>query len=97
MRSNDAGFTLVEVLVALAIVGVALAASVRAVGLIAQNNAALRAKSLALVEAENQLAELRLARLMPSPGRQMVACPRAARPCSANRSSPTPTTPTSAR
>lgn len=76
MRSSEAGFTLVEVLVALAIVGVALAASVRAVGLIAQNNAALRAKSLALVEAENQLAELRLARLMPSPGRQLVNCPQ---------------------
>ncbi|MDX3908153.1 MAG: type II secretion system minor pseudopilin GspI [Pigmentiphaga sp.] len=74
MRSNNAGFTLVEVLVALAIVGVALAASVRAVGMIAQNNAALRAKSLALVEAENQLAELRLTRLLPSPGRQVVAC-----------------------
>lgn len=76
MRSNNAGFTLVEVLVALAIVGVALAASVRAVGLIAQNNAALRAKSLALVEAENLLAELRLARIMPAPGRQVAACPQ---------------------
>jgi len=76
MRSDEAGFTLVEVLVALAIVGVALAASVRAVGMIGQNNAALRAKSLALVEAENQLAELRLARVMPSPGRQTEACPQ---------------------
>ncbi len=74
MRSNNAGFTLVEVLVALAIVGVALAASVRAVGVIAQNNAALRAKSLALVSAENQLAELRLSHLLPSPGKQMSPC-----------------------
>ena len=43
-------------------------------GVIAQNNAALRTKSLALVAAENQMAELRLARLMPSPGRQVNAC-----------------------
>ncbi|WP_420227100.1 type II secretion system minor pseudopilin GspI [Pigmentiphaga litoralis] len=74
MRSNESGFTLIEVLVALAIVAVALAASVRAIGVIAQNNAALRTKSLALVAAENQMAELRLARLMPSPGRQVNAC-----------------------
>jgi general secretion pathway protein I len=74
MRSSESGFTLIEVLVALAIVAVALAASVRAIGVIAQNNAALRSKSLALVAAENQMAELRLSRIMPSPGRQVNAC-----------------------
>jgi general secretion pathway protein I len=74
MRSNESGFTLIEVLVALAIVAVALAASVRAVGMIAQNNADLRAKSLALVEGENQLNELRMSRLVPNPGRQVNAC-----------------------
>lgn len=74
MRSNESGFTLVEVLVALAIVAVALAASVRAVGMIAQNNAALRAKSLALVAAENQMAELRLARIIPGAGTQSQPC-----------------------
>lgn len=74
MRSSESGFTLIEVLVALAIVAVALAASVRAIGVIAQNNAALRSKSLALVAAENQMAELRLSRIMPSPGRQVNTC-----------------------
>lgn len=74
MRSSERGFTLIEVLVALAIIGVALAASIRAVGVIAQNNAALRNKSLALVEAENQLSQLRVARLMPTPGRQVAPC-----------------------
>ncbi|GAA4343195.1 hypothetical protein GCM10023144_45860 [Pigmentiphaga soli] len=72
--ARERGFTLVEVLVALAIVGIALAAAVRAAGMIAQNNAALRARSLALVAAENQLAELRLQRVMPGAGVQRAPC-----------------------
>jgi general secretion pathway protein I len=80
MRSSESGFTLIEVMVALAIVAVALAASVRAVGMIAQNNAALRSKSLALVSADNAMTVLRLSRIMPSAGAQTVACPQGLQP-----------------
>ncbi len=70
------GFTLIEVLVALAIIAVALAAALRATGVLAQNNRALRDKTLALVAAENRLAELRLTQALPEPGKQDVPCPQ---------------------
>ncbi|MGP6254950.1 type II secretion system minor pseudopilin GspI [Pseudomonas aeruginosa] len=59
-RLSSRGFTLIEVLVALAIVAIALAAAIRAVGLMTDGNGLLRDKSLALLAAENRLAELRL-------------------------------------
>ncbi|WP_313463759.1 type II secretion system minor pseudopilin GspI [Stutzerimonas nitrititolerans] len=55
------GFTLIEVLVALAIVAIAISAAVRAVGLMTNSNALLRDKSLALLAAESRMAEIRLA------------------------------------
>jgi general secretion pathway protein I len=57
-----AGFTLLEVLVALVIIGVALAAAMR--GAMSLTNAAegTRMKLLATLTAENRLLELRLAR-----------------------------------
>ncbi|WP_253207375.1 type II secretion system minor pseudopilin GspI [Verticiella alkaliphila] len=68
------GFTLVEVLVALAIVAVALAAAVRAAGVVAGTDAGLRMRAMAIAAAENRLAELRLAREFPAPGRIEVDC-----------------------
>lgn len=59
-RKSHAGFTLIEVLVALAIVAVAMSAAVRAAGLMTQGNGLLRDKSLALLAAQGRLAELRL-------------------------------------
>ncbi|MFK3776392.1 type II secretion system minor pseudopilin GspI [Pseudomonas sp. NPDC089406] len=56
----ERGFTLIEVLVALTIVAVAMAAAVRATGLMTQGNGLLRDKSLALLAAQGRLAELRL-------------------------------------
>jgi general secretion pathway protein I len=70
------GFTLVEVLVALAIVAVALMASVRAVGTMAQTANELRLRLLAQVSAENRIAELRAARAFPGVGTRTVACPQ---------------------
>ncbi|AZP72435.1 type II secretion system protein GspI [Pseudomonas poae] len=59
-RRNTQGFTLIEVLVALAIIAVAMAAAVRVAGLMTQSNGLLRDKSIALLAAQSRLAELRL-------------------------------------
>lgn len=74
----EAGFTLLEMLVALTIVAVALAACVRAVGQMAANHAALRDRTLALLSAENTLAELRAQRIYPPLGRSRAPCPQGA-------------------
>jgi len=60
------GFTLVEVLVALAIVAVALAAGFRSVAQSAETATALKARTLALWVAQNRLAAAQLE--MPGPG-----------------------------
>ena len=56
------GFTLLEVLVALTIIAVALAASMRGAMSLTNNAEDTRLKLLATIEAENRLLELRLAR-----------------------------------
>jgi general secretion pathway protein I len=70
------GFTLIEVLVALAIVAVALLAGLRAVGAMAQTNVELKLRLLAQIAAENRVAELRAARAFPGVGSRTVACPQ---------------------
>jgi general secretion pathway protein I len=59
-RSTRGGFTLVEVLVALAIVAVALAAGYRSVAQSADSATALKARTLALWVAQNRLAAAQL-------------------------------------
>ncbi len=76
IRSSEQGFTLVEVLVALAIVAVALGAAVRATSVITDNDDRLRQRALATVSAENRLAELRLSREFPPIGRTQQPCPQ---------------------
>ena len=68
------GFTLVEVLVALAIVGITLAAGLKAAGALTDNAARLAQVSAAQWCAENQLAELRLSRQFPGVGDSEFAC-----------------------
>jgi general secretion pathway protein I len=63
-----AGFTLLEVLVALAIVAVALAAAVRASGVSVDSSAQVRERMLAMWVAQNQLAELSARRAFPEIG-----------------------------
>ena len=62
------GFTLVEILVALAIVAVALAAGMRALTQAADGASALNARTLALWVAQNVLARAQLAAPSPPPG-----------------------------
>ncbi len=76
-RSSSArGFTLLEVLVALVIVGTALGASMRAVGSLTQNSSGLRASMMATWSAENRLSQIRLAREWPAFGKRSFACPQ---------------------
>ena len=58
-RNSQAGFTLVEVLIALAIVAIALMAALRVAGQGALNAGDLRSRMLAGWVAENRLAEHR--------------------------------------
>ena len=71
---KSAGFTLLEVLVALVIVGTALGASLRAVGSLASNSAGLRASMMATWSAENRLVQIRLGREFPAVGKRAFEC-----------------------
>ena len=70
------GFTLLEVLVALMIVGTALGASLRAIGSLTQNSDGLRATMMATWSAENRLVEVRLAKRFPPLGKTNFDCPQ---------------------
>ncbi|MDX8386898.1 MAG: type II secretion system minor pseudopilin GspI [Gallionella sp.] len=70
------GFTLLEVMVALVIVGTALGASLRAVGSLTQNSSDLRKSMMATWSAENRLAKIRLAKEFPPLGQRRFACPQ---------------------
>ncbi|MCK2094555.1 type II secretion system minor pseudopilin GspI [Thauera aromatica] len=76
VNRSERGFTLIEVLIALAIVGVALGACIRAVGLGADGVRAMQERSLALWAGQNRLAELRLQRTFPDPGERSQPCPQ---------------------
>ena len=73
---RGAGFTLLEVLVALAIVGTALGASLRAVGSLTQNSTDLRASLMATWSAENRLSQIRIAAEWPQLGNRSFDCPQ---------------------
>lgn len=74
MNSTARGFTLLEVLVALAIVALALGAGVRAAGAMADNSQRLSDVVLAQWCAENQLLEQRLLRSFPGVGETEFGC-----------------------
>ena len=73
---KNQGFTLLEVLVALVIVGTALGASLRAVGSLTQNSNGLRGAMMATWSAENRLVQLRLSKTFPAVGKQTFECPQ---------------------
>jgi general secretion pathway protein I len=68
------GFTLIEVLVAVAIVAVALGAGMRAAGALIDNSQRLADVSAAQWCADNQLTALKLARQFPGVGDSDFAC-----------------------
>lgn len=74
--SRTGGFTLIEVLMALAIVSIALAAIVRASSLTITNLGLLEQQSLAMLSAENRLAELRIGQGPSVPGVVRSDCPQ---------------------
>ncbi len=71
------GFTLVEVLIAMTIASVALMAAIRATASLAVNAVDLRSRTLAQWSAENRLAQIRIAREWPNPGRRQYDCSQA--------------------
>jgi general secretion pathway protein I len=75
-RSRSRGFTLLEVLVALFIVGTALGASLRAIGSLTTNSSDLRASMMATWSAENRLTQIRLAHEWPAVGQHSFSCPQ---------------------
>jgi len=66
-RFHIAGFTLVEVLVALAVIAIALTAVMRSFGQGVDTTIALRERSIALWVAQNRLATHHIAHSWPSP------------------------------
>ena len=76
-QALNQGFTLLEVLVALVIIGTALAASLRAVASLTQNSSDLRAAMMATWSAENRLTQIRLAHEWPPIGRRDFSCAQA--------------------
>jgi general secretion pathway protein I len=73
-RRGARGFTLIEVLVALAIVAITLGAGIKAAGALTDNTQRLVEVSGAQWCADNQLTGLRLARQFPSVGDSDFGC-----------------------
>lgn len=73
-RAHKRGFTLLEVLIALAVVAVTLLAAMRAVSSLVGNTARLRQAILAETCAENWLGTAQLQRLFPAPGLTTQNC-----------------------
>lgn len=73
------GFTLIEVLVALSIVAIALAAGVRSTGALTRNAERQSDLLLAQLCAENALVAVRLSKQMPAVGDNTTDCEQAGR------------------
>lgn len=76
LTGKQAGFTLLEVLVALVIVGTALGASLRAIGSLTKNSDDLRTAMLASWSADNHLVRMQLDGVFPDIGDRQFECPQ---------------------
>ena len=65
-RGREVGFTLLEILIAVAILAIALAATTRAASLATDGTLETRHRLLATWAAENRIAELRARRIFPA-------------------------------
>jgi general secretion pathway protein I len=74
MRTRSLGFTLVEVLVAIAIVAIALAAGSRAAGTLLDNSQRMSDVALAQWCADNRLVNMKLAKQFPDVGETSFDC-----------------------
>ncbi len=91
--SQERGFTLIEVLVALGIVAVALAAGVRTSAALTRNAERQTDLLLAQLCAENALVSVRLSKQMPAVGDNTTICEQAGRSLSVTlsvRATPNP-------
>jgi general secretion pathway protein I len=70
VTARRGGFTLIEILVALAIIAVALAAGLRALAQATDGAAALKQRTLALWVAQNRVANATLESPWPAPGQR---------------------------
>ena len=77
MNRHSRGFTLIEILVALAVVAVALAAGSQATSALTRAAARQSDQWLAQLCAENELTRLRLARQLPGVGETSTDCTQA--------------------
>ncbi len=91
MREGRRGFTLIEVLVALAIVSIALIAGLQATMALTNNAQRQSDVLLAQICAENELVRLRLVRQLPPTGVATFQCEQAGRSFTGNLTvAPTP-------
>jgi general secretion pathway protein I len=74
IKRRPAGFTLIEILVALAVIGIALTAAVSATGQLAAQEERLRLQQLAGLCAENTFAEIKLREGFPATGERQIEC-----------------------
>lgn len=74
--ADEWGFTLIEVLIALAVVAISLGAVLHAIGAMAVDTEVARSRLLALWSADSALSDLHISGQWPAPGLTTFDCPQ---------------------